>query len=320
MLTFYPSTSTSVLLLLFCLFHGLDGFVKPGLVRVRSLLQLPSKSERSQTSNSRCLKFMHIPKTGGTSIESANLHLSREERVFDSLAVPIYERDAAIYHQTPGDLFDDAHVTKPTDSPLAQSTFYFLHWGIRANFTILDMPDGNKCQDIHTPPRYNQDVERYFGQAASSDPDRCTVFCVVREPVARMISAYKFWAAPSPGWCSAQRFEAWAREKLVALRTSYFQDDCHLLSQSDFVFGPKSPDNAKATAQYCDRILHQEDLKSSVNDLVAEFGFPPLLTNQTFFETTDCHIQSSDVSLEVKLQIFDFYKQDFETFGYPRPS
>jgi hypothetical protein len=318
MIIFTRSTCNFVVLLVFCLCHGLDGFVKPHSSYVQKL-QLPSQPESSQTSNPRCLKFMHIPKTGGTSIESANLHLPREDRAFDSLAVPVYERDAAMYHQTPGELFDYAHATKPTDSTLAQSTFYFLHWGIRANFTVLDMPDGNKCQDIHTPPRYNQDVARYFGQADSSDLDRCTVFCVVREPVARMISAYKFWVPPSPGWCSVRSFEAWAREKLLALRTSYFKDDCHLLLQSDFVFGPKSLDDGKDRVQYCDRILHQEELNTSVNDLVEEFGFPPLLTNQTFFETSNCQIQSSDVSLEVKLQIFDFYRQDFEAFGYPRP-
>ncbi|CAE7393981.1 unnamed protein product [Symbiodinium necroappetens] len=64
-----------------------------------------------------CLRFMHIPKTGGTSIDSANLHLPPGQRAFDSYMLRAYERIAE------ADQIDEKEQEKFRDMRIGPSAF-----------------------------------------------------------------------------------------------------------------------------------------------------------------------------------------------------
>ena len=67
-----------------------------------NFLQTAAQAKPPKTD--QCLRFMHIPKTGGTYIDSANLHLPPEQRAYDSLVLRQFLRVAALLHQETGSL------------------------------------------------------------------------------------------------------------------------------------------------------------------------------------------------------------------------
>merc|ERR1719210_498478 len=86
-----------------------------------------------------CLRFMHIPKTGGTSIDSQNLNVPKGKRAFHTQMVPVYEKlsRADPLHRDAGQLFDWSHSNMQTYGPFMLFNSWAYSWYL--------MPDKETC-------------------------------------------------------------------------------------------------------------------------------------------------------------------------------
>lgn len=251
-----------------------------------------------------CLRFMHIPKTGGTSIDSANLHLPPGHRAFDSYMLRTYERIAEadqIDEKDLGNLFDYSH-----SSALVYTPFKTLH---RSSYHWLPPGGTDQCEDVHTPPSRSSAVALYYQE------DRCTTFCVVREPLARFWSGFQlFYYA-----CDPELVDKKAQELLSDLRTRPYENECFFMLQVESIYGVTN--RTAATHQYCDRILHQENLEQEFDALMAEFGRHVELPEEDLMSnwTDRCNMTVADLRPETKAAVYEYFKADYEAFGYPKP-
>mmetsp|Transcript_40089 Transcript_40089/g.95774 ORF Transcript_40089/g.95774 Transcript_40089/m.95774 type:complete len:301 (+) Transcript_40089:76-978(+) len=251
-----------------------------------------------------CLRFMHIPKTGGTSIDSANLHLPPGQRAFDSYMLRAYERIAEadqIDEKDLGNLFDFSHSSELVYTPFRTLHRRLYHW----------LPPGatDQCEDVHTPPSRSSAVALYYQE------DRCTTFCVVREPLARFWSGFQmFYYA-----CDPDSVNKKALELLSDLLTRPYEHECFFMLQVESIYGVTN--KTAASHQYCNRILHQENLDQEFDALMAEFGRNVELPEEDLMSswTDSCNMTVSDLRPETKAAVYEYFKADYEAFGYPKP-
>mmetsp|Transcript_116058 Transcript_116058/g.323274 ORF Transcript_116058/g.323274 Transcript_116058/m.323274 type:complete len:246 (+) Transcript_116058:71-808(+) len=145
----------------------------------------------------RCLNFLHIPKTGGTSIEN---ELQRAKS-----HLPKYMAKHGW-----GKFDTSLRCERPADR--------HCRWTGRDG--------GGKCHFWHVPPSTDPLLQRSYA--------RCDTFCVVRHPVDRLISQWQFIHRRDP--CDLAGFVSWVSEELTAFEMNPARADCHLVAQADFVF------------------------------------------------------------------------------------
>lgn len=289
------------------------------------------RHEHEQLGNSRkCLKFMQIPRTGGTTTESLNLHLPHGSRSYESLMVDAMDKAANFASlgnftladgsrpkgRSAGELFDEAHGSELQDeASWAASIVYGTQWLHKLPFRWVPQnhtcEGGNcVCQDLHTPPHLDREVASYFG-------DGCDVFCTVRDPLDRALSAYKFVFIQGP--CTADGFSHFVEQRFPLKKDP--TNVCHYVPQTQFVYGADS--KSASTRQYCNRVMRFENLSADYNELMAEFGSPLRFSKKSekkaLFKTEHCHIDKSKISRKAKDMIYEYYQADYEAFGYPKP-
>eukprot|EP00438_Fugacium_kawagutii_P035697 Skav234656 [mRNA] locus=scaffold1131:213221:214282:- [translate_table: standard] len=234
-------------------------------------LNLPTKLQDS------CLKFIHIPKAAGTSIEM----LGNWGRCDSNL----------------------------TCSGRKKTKIFRLHADV---CSPLKDGDNATCVLWHTPPS----DDPLLAQSYSC----CKTFCVVRHPVDRWISEYKFYlsyrARPQgQDPCSWQKLKSYSEELLEMYahkEIDYFRD-CHLLPQSRYVI---SNDGKRL---HCDHVIRYENLTDEFNALMTAYGFPQRLTRDK--EAAELSLDSHctiNISETMKQWIYSRYYRDFELFGYDR--
>jgi len=268
-----------------------------------NFLQMGVASFRSPQAEA-CLRFMHIPKTGGTSIDSANLHLPPRQRAFDSYMLRTYQRIAKADHideKDLGNLFDYSHSSALVYVPFKKRHRSLYHW----------LPPGgtDQCEDVHTPPSRSSDVALYY------QADGCTTFCVVREPLARFWSAFQMFFND----CDPESVDKRARELLSNLPTRPYEHECFFMLQVESIYGVTN--KTAATHQYCERILHEENLDQEFDALMAEYGRHVELPGEQMMSswTDTCNMSVADLKPETKAAVYEFFKADYEAFGYPKP-
>jgi len=290
----------------------------------RGLQAVPQPPVRNKAQ--QCLRFMHIPRTAGTSLESENLHRPPGARPWQSLMEgPVDEAFAHLgtwksslgeqpQAANAGELYDKMHASELSkDSPVSAAMVYGPYY-LALNWTKVTVPeacDGCQCQDLHTPPNDDQGVADFYG-----DPS-CTTFCVVRDPLERTISAYAYGSFKFVGFngpCTTHSFEQFARENFPL--TTDPTGACHFIPQTPFVYGAAT--RQASTKQYCDRVLRKENLTAEFNALMEEFGRDVRLDTQ-INGGSSCSISSEALAADVKDLIYDYYRADYEAFGYPRP-
>lgn len=258
-----------------------------------------------------CTKFLHIPKTGGTSIDSTNFHLHTP--VFNSLMKDTYDRimasgfwnETGLWKVTEGDLFDASH----------SSMFVYLPFMLinSASYKWLHVDDSqpsalSTCQDLHTPPHLDPTVDQYFRSS-------CATFCAVRDPLDRYISGYKMHEI---GDCDSVSFEVSAKLHLANLKQHPFVTDCHFTKQVMFVYGANS--KAESTHTYCKDVIHTEALSTEFTALMRKYGHKNVtLSSKKLMEDSDCSLTRHNISASIKQAIYEYYKSDFEAFGYLEP-
>ena len=262
----------------------------------RSAVSAPQRALTTE----RCLRFMHIPKTGGTSIDAANIYLPAGHHAFDSIMLQAFLR-ADPKEVDLGAMFDLAH-----SSSLAYDIFFATHPGAMREIP----PNGpDACEEVHTPPPRSAEIGQFF-----RDP-KCTTFCAVREPLSRYMEAFKMFYND----CDAQSLESRTLGLLSELRSRPYMNNCMFITQAEYVYG--SSGESGATPRFCQRILHTENLTEGFAALMAEFGRDVKLPDTHFMAswTDHCNMTADDLTPGTRAALYEHFKVDYNAFGYSKP-
>lgn len=224
----------------------------------------------------RCLNFLHIPKTAGTSVEEVSLKATSTQK-------------------------SSLRAWGMHDESLSCSHPYRFKRGLGCMFPGLPANQwGNqqqRCSAWHTPPAWDgQLAESYAG---------CTTFCIVRDPVQRMVSEASFRLLN----CNSTQFDEYLQSSFLERQRRATANDCHLLPQSEYVYGGKflgEPGN------YCQRVLKMENLSEDFARLMDEFEIDAELKHSDTFKH-NCNVELSKATKET---IWNMYGDDFTNFGY----
>ena len=268
-------------------------------------LQVQRSSDDRRSDPGQCLRFMHIPKTGGTSIDAANMH--HTVPAFDSLMRETYKRIAVARNLTDADLgslYEDSHVSRIVYG------FWFAE--NRRFYHFLPPSVTDQCQDLHTPPSRSPLIQEYYSA--------CRTFCSLRDPLERFWSAFRMEVAPRTRSCDPQILETEILEILEAARTRPYCRNCFWVPQVEFVYGTRKW--SSATEQYCTRWLRQENLTAEFAELMAEIGRSDvkLPAEELMASWSACrNVTTNDLTPASRKAVYDFYKEDYEAFGYSPP-
>jgi hypothetical protein len=128
-------------------------------------------------------------------------------------------------------------------------------------------------------------------------------FAVVREPLARFRSEY-LWRHREEPVLDAQEVDRWGRRVLERFAQDPFVRDNHIRPQSEFVLP-------------CTRVHRYEDgLQAAVDDVSRTLGLPGTARVP---RPPRPPVGSAEVPLTAGLtaRLREFYRADFERFGYP---
>mmetsp|Transcript_43116 Transcript_43116/g.92315 ORF Transcript_43116/g.92315 Transcript_43116/m.92315 type:complete len:317 (-) Transcript_43116:106-1056(-) len=222
-----------------------------------------------------CLSFIHIPKTGGGSIEE-------ESRI---------QRDRLFPNPKKLELrlWGDADH-RLTCKRMVQRRCYMDN-------------DGANCAIQHKPPSLDDTL------LASYQP--CETFCVVRNPLDRLISDFKYNHQTEHD-CSDEMFNNFAVTTLQAMRDGKpYVGHCHYFPQYTYIFD-------RQNRRICDHILNFTNLDDDFEKLMRSRGSDAKLKHQHvhLMPNADCVINASSA---VKALVAEVYEIDFETFGFSLP-
>lgn len=225
----------------------------------------------------RCLRFLHIPKTGGSSIERQMWFLNNG-------------RDAK--KRFPAWGMHDEHIqcTRPIKD---KNT-----WRINC---VMPGPGSVVCNHYHVPPSGDPVTLRSY--------EGCELFCVVRDPLSRFASEWKYsLERTGKDACDARNFTWFANKALGRARRNPYDADCHLTPQARFVFAGRGKDRR----QVCKHVLRFERLKQDFDALMKSWDIPMQLTEHAL-QTPLCKLH---VDKQLRRRIWEMYQEDYEAFGY----
>lgn len=275
-------------------------------------------TELGDTNNrEHCLKFMHIPKTGGSTVELVGLAYAKAERpysfyldmVFENISQ--HENAHARQGQKPRtalEIYNDFH--DPT-------FLYPIYMHTRPEYKWWKEPGGFKCT-AHAPPMEGSEARAYYS-------DGCTNFCVVRDPLQRLLSTWVFDHYTTLPWskketCTPSEFHKYVvKVQRFKFAMQYFPL-CHLVPQVQMVYGAESL--AASKQKFCHRVLRYEHFEEEFDALMKEFGRSDVrLSNAPpkFGSRKDCDLTEDDVLQSTKDVIYDLYRADYDAFDFKRP-
>lgn len=235
----------------------------------------PAKPKRSY----RPLTFIHIPRSGGTTIEMMSKDDPREE------------------------------------------SWGMFNPGLKGQYKMLHVNSrgGNEfCTKHHVPPAM---LPEFYGGKDT--------FCVVRNPYARMVSAFHFPMTKEygdmvrAGACNATTFNKWAVKVAQDYKRNPANRDCHLMTQASYVFGFNFQTNtADPSMRYCKHQIRLENFAQDFNGLMKEYGYKDRQATKkasalTHHNEKVCKpIPMEAFSHEAIEAINDIWRADFELFGY----
>lgn len=194
----------------------------------------------------------------------------------------------------------------------------------------LTMPDGSVCEKYHVPPQYLRALNDH-DWGVFDDPG---TFCVTRHPYDRAVSEYKYMLSVAWGRSMSQLYNTGLYDKprctveglnyfltkalQNALGGKRFQHDCHMLPQSEFIWG-------RDGKQWCKHILRTENMESGFNALMEKYRYPMRLNTTTgstshgkINNSSDaCHgLSTQDLSMSTRRLLDALYKPDFQQLNY----
>ena len=220
------------------------------------------------------LKFVHIPKNAGTSIETIALKNN----------ITWGFRD---------------WTKKNEDNKLIKNSWDCFkksgNWINRS--TNNNVKNNMGCYPWHKTPDE-------LGRTIYKKDDE--LFCVVRNPYDKIISAYKYANGKR---ASKEGLNTFIKDKLTHFKKNERWNGCHILPQYKYTHG-----NIK-----CDHILKFENLENDLKKLNENYENKNI--NNIKLEKNNkskSKLNTNDLTQESKDLIYKVYKKDFELFGYKK--
>ena len=158
------------------------------------------------------------------------------------------------------------------------------------------------CSPWHFPPAFDA------GLATSYTKD-CNSFCVVRDPLQRLLSQISvMYGGRVEEFCSPKGLEDNIRKYLDQVD---LKGDCHFVPQAYYVFqngDPKAP-------KICHHMLRFETIHEEFKELMATHNMSQVRLARQYVHgfPTRCQVEPTRATLEL---VRDFYSVDYEAFGY----
>jgi len=228
------------------------------------------------------LAFIHIPKNAGGSFEEE----SRRE------AHRLFQREATDDKYRRWGIFDfHLNCSGNVDGGDPRKG------GIRS----CELPGIGACSIYHMPPSFDDEL------LASYKP--CETFCVVRDPLEKIISEFKMRVKREK--CTDENFHKWATTQLANFRKHPNHVDCHYMPQYPYVYDENN-------RRICDHIMNYTTLAEDFSKLMNSRGSNVRLNAHVHLmnNLTSCHVNASD---SVKAEVAELYKLDYEAFGFQLP-
>ena len=284
-----------------------EGFPTKEIGRCSSALSERAGTPVNESDLYQCrqadVALIHIPKTGGTSIEHAGHRSKRGLRWGFQ-----YERDR----------FRKIRRNLPkieTKIPVCLG-----NWGKKC------------CSWWHIPPRQMLDWRPYFGA-----PNR---FCVVRDPYARVLSEYSFSHGKEIRKLSCDQLNRtevneWLRDRMMQyVNGAVTSSDCHWIPQYQYIephvgvlgatvnsTASGAPDpyiDAGPDGRSCNKVIRLDKLAADFPALMDEYGIPEVRLQKGKKAFTSLCKDVTMLDDDTRRLIRRIYMQDFHQFGYPQ--
>lgn len=263
----------------------------------------------------RRLEFVHIPKTGGTVIES----------VAAKGGVP----------------WTICHFLPPSDvASMSMNIIQCPNYGDKGHFKWRKVRSFHGLVWWHLPPSY---FFNYSNELPANPYQGADIFAVVRNPYDRLISEYYYqqsWLVSEGDRAKTQNvrhFNEWVAAKLTAYShfhcqrsakfdlfqttnatQAYLSFDGHLISQYDYIYDGSSSSASSHSRRIVDHVLKFENLTAEYDELMAMYGLRHLtpLPREHVRKSLPKSLGLYNLTLDNLQRIEKVYQQDFEEFGY----
>lgn len=295
-------------------------------------LRIGQKEEKNEKRRRR-LEFVHIPKTGGTAIESIakNANLTWSICHFGSPEAVSKMSNGLVECYRPNDTYkrnsnneseiekEKKNHSKSIGSKKKNGDWLSgLYW------------ESNHCPWWHVPPAH---VEAFY--SGNNNPyEGADLFVVVRNPYDRIISEYYYAISELQASrnnhnktiinddsnlnkilhkqlseFSSQMMTGDASRGIPGNKM-YYSHDGHLIPQYDFVYDKHNGH------RMVEHVLFFENFQTDFSNLMAEYELPLTLPKTRVRPKSEKKLGVWNLTLENMLLIEDIYRDDFLEFGY----
>ncbi len=281
-------------------------------------IQIDSLRQKTNDPTKKRLEFVHIPKTGGTAIESiaknANLtwaicHFGSPDSVSK-----ISNGLVGCYNQKESDDAETINTNQTKDKNNNWRSGLF--W------------ESNGCPWWHVPPSH---VQAFYSERNNPYAD-ADLFAVVRNPYERIISEYYYVINELEGHSAnksttqdAVHFNKILHDRLSEFSSKmwqgepskgipgnkmYYSHDGHLISQYDYIY------DKETSQRIVEHVLFFEDLNSDFSNLMADYNLPLALPSNRVRPKSEQKLGVGNLTIQNILLIEELYEEDFREFGY----
>jgi hypothetical protein len=210
------------------------------------------------------LKFIHIPKNAGTSIENSAIKKNIKWGFKE-------------WSKT------DCNISNPID--------IFKCKGKWINLNNNKETNHNKCFPWHQIP---DELHSFY--------ENDELFCVVRNPYSKLVSAYNYSHGKN---ANKEHLNKFIKQKLENFDKNKYWNGCHILPQHYYTHGKRK----------CDIILKYENLDKEFNDLMKKNNLNLSLPKNN---TSRKNVSVKDLNKESIKLINKVYDKDFKLFNYKK--
>lgn len=284
--------------------------------------------------NKKRLEFVHIPKTGGSSIESATSRLGLSWGLWcvsSSLSFCHCSLSSTSslqwFYLHPFYLFIYIFYSKFVGSELS---FNNSNGAVRCpdtfttgiNYWSYGIVPSKNCISWHLPSYFFDNVSPQYNPYHNA-----TLFAIVRDPYERMLSEYYYRTKRVLHWDDAQidsvdTLNAWLtarmESRLPFLNHPYpWTEPPYCFAQGHFIPQRKFVYQEKDHRRVVDHVLRFENLRAEFDQLMARYGLSHIVLPAVHTFQSNKTMGIHDFTNQTRQLIERVYEEDFATFHYP---